>query len=185
MLSSLTRNWWTFLLQGLFALVFGVLVLIWPQPALIALVVLFGAFALADGICSIAAAITFASEMPHWWLALVQGLLGIIIGAMTLFWPQITGLVLLAFIAAWAILSGTLELVLGIQVRKAIAGEWMMIAGGILSIVLGVLLVVFPAAGSIGLVLTIGIFAIVDGIRNIAFSARIQALHHQFELAHV
>lgn len=185
MLSSLTRNWWTFLLQGLFAIVFGALVLIWPKPALVALVYLFGAFAMVDGACAVAAGITFRSQIPHWWVALVQGLFGILIGFVTLLWPQITWLVLLAFIATWAILSGVLELVLGIQVQKAITGEWMMIAGGILSILLGVLLVVFPAAGSLGLVLTIGIFAIVDGIRSIAFSAHLQSLHHRFELAHV
>ncbi len=185
MLSSLTRNWWTFLLQGLFALVFGALVLIWPTTALITLVYLFGAFAMVDGICTVAAGITFRSYMAHWWVALLQGLFGILIGFTTLLWPQITWLVLLSFIAAWAILSGVLEVVLGVQVRKAIEGEWMMIAGGILSILLGVMLVVFPVAGSLGLALTIGIFAIVDGIRSIAFSARLQALHHRFELAHV
>ncbi len=185
MLSSLTRNWWTFLLQGLFALIFGVLVLVSPSSALIALVYLFGAFAMVDGICTVAAGITFRSSMPHWWVALLQGLLGILIGFSTLLWPQITWLVLLSFIAAWAILSGALEVALGIQVRKAIAGEWMMIAGGILSILLGALLVVFPVAGSFGLTLTIGIFAIVDGIRSIAFSARLQGLHHRFVLAHV
>lgn len=185
MLSSLTRNWWTFLLQGLFAIIFGVLVLVWPASALLALVYLFGAFAMVDGVCTVAAGITFRSSMPRWWVALLQGLVGILIGFMTLFWPQITWMVLLAFIATWAILSGVLEVVLGVQVRKAIPGEWMMIAGGILSILLGVLLMVFPAAGSLGLVLTIAIFAIVDGIRGIVFSARLQVLHHQFELAHV
>ncbi len=185
MLSSLTRNWWTFLLQGLFALIFGVAVLVSPASALIALVYLFGAFAMVDGICTVAAGITFRSSMPHWWVALLQGLFGILIGFLTLLWPQITWIVLLSFIAAWAMLSGALEVALGIQVRKAIAGEWMMIAGGILSILLGVMLVVFPLAGSLGLALTIGIFAIADGVRSIAFSARLQSLHHQFELAHV
>ena len=185
MLSSLTRNWWTFLLQGLFAIIFGVMLFIWPQPALVALVYLFGAFAMVDGVCAVAAGIVLSSHMPHWWVALLQGLFGILIGFVTLLWPQITWLVLLSLIAAWAILTGALELALGIQVRKAIEGEWMMIVGGILSILLGVLLVVFPAAGSLGLVLTIGIFAVVDGIRNIVFSARLQGLHHRFELAGV
>ncbi len=185
MLSSLTRNWWTFLLQGLFAIIFGALVLIWPASALIALVYLFGAFAMLDGICAVAAGITFHSYMPNWWVALVQGLFGILVGFTTLLWPQITWIVLLAFIAAWAMVSGVLEVVLGIEARKAINGEWMMIAGGILSILLGVLLLVFPAAGSMGLVVTIGIFAIVDGIRSVVFSARLQTLHHGFVQAHV
>ena len=185
MLSSLTRNWWTFLLQGLFALIFGALVLVWPASALIALVYLFGAFAMVDGICAVAAGITFKSYMPNWWVALVQGLFGILVGFVTLLRPQITWLVLLSFIAVWAMFSGVLEVAMGVQVRKAISGEWMMIAGGILSILLGVLLVVFPAAGSMGLVLTIGIFAIVDGIRSIVFSARLQTLHHGFVQAHV
>lgn len=185
MLSSLTRNWWTFLLQGLFAVIFGVLVLVQPATALIALVYLFAAFAMVDGIFNVATGIFLSSKTQHAMWALVQGLLGILIGFATLIWPQITWLVLLSLIAAWAILSGTLELILGIQVRKAITGEWMMIAGGSLSILLGILLVVFPAAGSLAVVLTIGIFAIVDGIRSIAFSARLQSLHHEFELAHV
>lgn len=185
MLSSLTRNWWTFLLQGLFAIVFGALVLVRPATALIALVYLFGAFAIVDGIFTLATGIFLSSKTQHALWALVQGLLGILIGFATLIWPQITWLVLLSLIAAWAMLSGALEVALGIEVRNVIAREWMLIAGGILSILFGALLVVFPVAGSLGLTLTIGIFAIVDGIRSIALSARLQSLHRQFELAHV
>src|SRR5512140_213168 len=131
MLSSLTRNWWTFLLQGLFAIVFGVLVLIWPGSALMTLVYLFGAFAVVDGFCAVAAGIFLSSDTSKWWVAVLQGLVGILVGFATLLLPQVTWLALVYFIAFWAVASGTLEIALGIQVRKAITGEWMMIAGGV------------------------------------------------------
>ena len=181
MFTSLTKNWWKFLLRGLLAIVFGVLAIAWPKITLFALVFLFGAFAILDGILDLSAGIAFASYIRHWWVVLLEGVTGILAGIAVLLWPNISWVVLIGLVAAWALISGAFELVAGIRLRKVIDGEWMLILGGALSILLCALLIVFPQAGAIGLVWTLGAFAILDGIRNIVFSARLKGVHHDLK----
>ena len=181
MLAALSKNWWTILLRGVVAIIFAALAFIFPTSVLKVLVYLFGAFAIVDGICAMAAGITLASDFKGWWAILLQGILGILIGIATFFMPNITWQVLLAFIAAWATVIGIMELVAGIRMRKVIENEGSMIFAGILSILLGVLLVVFPAAGSVSLVWTLGVFAFVYGINNIVFAIRLKGIQKDFE----
>ena len=117
------------LLRGICAIIFGVLTLMWPGLSLLTLVLLYGVFALFDGGLAIGAAIMGGTPSPRWWLALV-GVLGIGAGAITLMWPGITGIVLLYFIAGWAIAAGVFEIVGAIRLRKEIEGEWWLIATG-------------------------------------------------------
>ena len=173
MLDDLARNWWLFLLRGICAIIFGVLTFAWPGQTLITLVILYGVFALFDGGLAIGAAITGGVPAPRWWLALV-GLLGIAVGAVTLAWPGITGLVLLFFIAGWAIASGVFQIVGAIRLRKEIEGELLLIASGVLSVLFGLLIMMFPGAGALGLVRAIGVFAIIYGILIVAFSMRLR-----------
>ena len=172
-LDALARNWWLILLRGICAIVFGVLTFIWPGLSLLTLVLLYGVFALFDGTLSMAAAIAGGTPAPRWWLALI-GLLGIAVGILTLAWPQITGLILLFFIAAWAIASGILQIVGAIRLRKEIEGEWLLIASGFLSVIFGVIVAAFPGAGALGLTFAIGLFAFVYGILLVGFSLRLK-----------
>jgi uncharacterized membrane protein HdeD (DUF308 family) len=173
MLDALARNWWLILLRGIVAIVFGVLTFIWPGITLLALVILYGAFAFTDGILAIAAAIRGGAPAPRWWLALL-GVFGIAAGVLTLFWPQITALVLLFFIAGWAIASGILQIIGAIKLREEISDEWLLIASGVLSVTFGVLLVLWPKAGALAMVLVIGAFAIMYGILLITFALRLR-----------
>lgn len=175
MLDGLARNWWLILLRGICAIIFGVLTFMWPGLTLITLVLLYGVFALVDGGLAIGAAIMGSQPVPRWWLALV-GVFGIAAGAVTLAWPGITGLVLLFFIAGWAIAAGIFEIVGAIKLRKEIDGEWMLIASGVLSVLFGVLVLMFPGAGALGLAFAIGMFAIVYGALLVAFSLRLRKL---------
>jgi uncharacterized membrane protein HdeD (DUF308 family) len=165
-----------FALRGLFAVIFGVVALVWPQATLLALVLLFGAYALVDGIFATAFGIASYEGNDRWWVMLLEGLVGIIIGVLTLFWPDKTALVLLYLIAAWALVTGILEIVAGIQLRRVITNEWMLILSGILSTIFGVLLVVFPSAGLVGLVWLIGVYALLFGISLISFAFRLRGL---------
>src|SRR4051812_40770105 len=129
------RNWWALVLRGVAGVLFGIAAFAWPNIALGALVLLFGAFALADGIFSIAAAVAGRPRegIPSWAL-LVEGLLGIAVGIVTFAWPGITELALLYMIAAWAIATGVFEFVAAIQLRRHIRGEWLLALSGLLSI---------------------------------------------------
>ena len=173
MLDSLARNWWLILLRGVLAIIFGVLTFIWPGLTLLTLVMLYGAFAFVDGAFALAAAVTKGAPAPRWWLAVV-GIVGIGAGIATLLWPGITGVVLLYFIAVWAIVAGIFQIIGAIKLRAETSDEWMLITAGVLSVVFGVLILLFPEAGALGLSFGIATFAIAYGVLLIAFSLRLK-----------
>jgi uncharacterized membrane protein HdeD (DUF308 family) len=183
MLEQFTQNWWLYAVRGVAAVIFGLLALIWPGQTLLALVLLFGAYALVDGIFSVVAGIAFRRYFERWWAVLLEGIVGIIVGLLAFFWPNITALVLLYLIAAWALITGIFEIVAAIQLRRVITGEWAMILGGLLSILFGILLFVFPAAGAVSVIWVIGIYAIVFGISEIIFAFRLRGLRREVEAA--
>ena len=173
MLDALARNWWLILLRGVLGILFGVLAFIWPGITLLTLIFLYAGFAFADGALSLIAAVRGGTPTPRWWSALV-GLMGLAVGVLTIFYPQITGLVLLMFIAAWAIVTGVLQIYGAIKLRNEIEGEWWLVASGVLSVVFGVLLVLWPGAGALAMVLVIGTFAIIFGALLVGFALRLR-----------
>jgi uncharacterized membrane protein HdeD (DUF308 family) len=130
MLHLLARHWWALALRGVFAVLFGLLTFLIPGITLLTLVLLFGAYAILDGIFDIISAVRAPGR--HWPLVL-EGVVGIIIGILTFIWPGITTMVLLYLIAFWAIFTGILEIVAGIRLREVIANEWLLILMGVLS----------------------------------------------------
>jgi uncharacterized membrane protein HdeD (DUF308 family) len=176
MFAQLFRNWWMLALRGMLTIVFGLLALIWPDTTKLVLVLLFGAFALVDGIFAVAVGIASYGYFERWWAVLLEGLTGIVIGILTFVWPNITALALLYFISAWAVITGIFEIVAAIKFRHVIPGEWAMIFNGILSVLLGALLCVFPAAGEVGLAWLIGIYAMTFGIMEMIFAFRLRSL---------
>jgi uncharacterized membrane protein HdeD (DUF308 family) len=177
MLHALAESWWLFLLRGLGAIAFGVLAFIWPSATLITLVLLYGAFALADGIASLIIAIKGEQLTSRWWLAIIGGL-GVAAGILTLYWPGLTALVLLWFIAIWAIATGITQIIGGIKLRKEIDNEWLPIVGGVLSVLLGLLLLARPAMGALAMIFTVGAYAIAMGILTVVFSLRLRRHAH-------
>ncbi len=176
MIEIIINKWWVFFLRGLVAIVFGVLALIWPQITLLTLVILFGAFILLDGIFSVIAGVTSRRENYYWWTLLFTGLLEITIGMLTLFWPNVTGIILLYLIASWAVIIGILDIILAIQIRREIKNEWMLIIDGIFSVLIGVVLFIFPAASAVALAWLIGLFATLLGIVFVILAFRLRKL---------
>ncbi len=183
MLEKISRNWWTYAVRGVIAIIFGIVAFARPGQALQALVLVFGAFALVDGIFAIFAGIAIRRYFERWWAVLLEGVTGIVIGLLTFFWPNMTALALLYFIGAWAVITGIFEIVTAIQLRRVITGEWMLILGGLLSIIFGVLMFVFPGAGAVSVIWMIGFYAIVFGISEIIFAFRLHSLRREFEKA--
>jgi len=176
MLAMLARNWWVLALRGVFAIIFGILALIWPDLTLFVLITLFGAYALVDGIFAVIAGIRSYGRNERWWAVLLEGVAGIILGVLTFLWPGTTALVLVYFIAAWALITGIFEIVAAIRLRKEIEGEWMLVLSGIVSILFGLFLVVAPGAGALGLTWVIGAYAVVFGILLIILAFRLRNL---------
>ncbi len=180
----LSRGWWRLLLRGMAAIVFGVLTWLRPGISLAALVLLFGAYALADGILSVWTAIAGRRDQEYWWVLLLGGLLGIGVGLLTFYVPGLTALGLLFYIAIWAIGRGVLEIVAAIRLRKEIKGEWLLILGGLASVLFGALLMARPGAGALALLWLIAAYAVLYGIvlEVLAFKARAFGRHLAQEL---
>jgi uncharacterized membrane protein HdeD (DUF308 family) len=147
----------------------------WPGITLTALVFIFAAYAITDGIFSIAAVINATQKESKWWALLLEGILGISAGLLTILVPGITALVLLYTIAIWAILTGVLELVTAIRLRREIEGEWLMAFSGIASMVFGVILFLFPGAGALAVVWWIGAYALIFGVLLLALAIRLRS----------
>ncbi len=155
-----------FLFRGLAAIVFGVVLLVWPTISLLVLVLAFGIFALVNGIVAVAAALGSTHEQG-WGLLLFEGILGVLVGAVALVWPGITALFFLYLIAAWAIITGVLELVAPLSFPMSFWRGVLMVLLGLVTVVFGVLIALQPAAGLLTVVWLIGVFAIVIGVLHL------------------
>jgi uncharacterized membrane protein HdeD (DUF308 family) len=175
-LRHLARNWWTFVLQGAIAIVFGALALIRPGMTLEALVLLFAIWALVDGVLALIASVGAAEAHEPWWPFVLVGLLGIAAGLLTFRWPGITALTLLLIIAYWSVLRGILALAAAIRLRHEIQGEWWLIVNGIASVIFGALVVMFPGAGALAVIWLIGIYAVIFGVMVLMLGVRLRAL---------
>ena len=167
-------NWWLLALRGLIAVVFGVLAFMWPQATLITLVLLFGAFALVNGILSLILAAKIPKGYPRVASLILGGLLGILVGLLTFIMPGITALGLLILIAVWAVVTGIMEFVTAVRLRKIITNEWLLMLAGIASVAFGVILLLQPAAGALALIWLIATWAVVFGILLIIVAFRMR-----------
>ncbi len=158
------RYWWIIGLRGLLAVLFGLAAFFWTGLTLLALVYLFGAYALVSGVMMVIVSLEGRKYYRQWWVLLIEGLVGIAAGVVAFAWPFITALALLYLIAAWAIVTGVFEIAASFSGLLPMAQEWTLALAGILSILFGVLLVVLPGAGILGLVWLIGAYALAYGI---------------------
>jgi uncharacterized membrane protein HdeD (DUF308 family) len=171
----LARAWWLILLRGIFAVLFGVLAFAWPGITLASLVLLFGAYAFVDGVFALIGAVRGGGREP-WWLLVLEGLVGIGIGALTIFAPGVTALALLFYIAIWAIATGVLEIAAAVAVRKEIEGEWLLILSGLASVAFGALLIARPGAGALAVLWLIGAYALAFGVLLVLASFKVRRL---------
>jgi len=177
MVHALAKNWWMLLLRGIAAIIFGVLAFAWPGMTLLTLVTLYGAYTLVDGVLAIVAAITGGAPAPRWWLAVV-GLLGIATGLLVFLMPGLTALVLLYFIAGWAIATGLFQVIGAIRLRKEIDNEWYLILSGVVSVLFGIGVIMAPGAGALALLWVIGTYAVIMGVILVALAFRLKKLAH-------
>jgi uncharacterized membrane protein HdeD (DUF308 family) len=173
-LETAAHHWWAFALRGVIAVLFGILAFVMPGITLAALVLLWGAYALVDGVLALISAFRTSRDQR---LGLVlEGIVGIAAGVVTLIWPAITALVLLYIIATWALLTGALEIWAAVRLRKVISNEWWLVATGIASIVFAVVLIIFPDTGALAVIWTIGAYAILFGVLMIALAFKLHGL---------
>jgi uncharacterized membrane protein HdeD (DUF308 family) len=161
-------------LRGLVAILFGLAALFWPGLVLAVLIVFFGAYALVDGVLAIIAAFRSSGRGRRRTLLLIEGVIGILFGLVALIWPGHTALALLYIIAFWAILSGIARIVMAIMLRREIENEWSVALSGVLSVILGMVLLLVPGAGLLAYTWLIGLLALALGIALIYYALRVR-----------
>lgn len=177
MFDILAKNWWALTVRGVAAVLFGILALARPGLTLLALVTLFGAYAFVDGVFSLIAAFRAAERHMHGMALVAEGVLGILVGIITFLHPVLTATVFVIFIAVWAVITGILELVAAVRLRRELAGEILLVLSGIASIVFGVLLFIAPAVGAVAVIWVLGIYALIFGVLMIVLSFRLRSWH--------
>lgn len=176
MLHALARNWYVLVIRGVVAILFGVLALIWPGLSIVALVILFGAYAVVDGIFAIGA-VVMGGDIENRWSLAFEGIIGLIAGIVAFVWPSITALALLYLIAFWAIITGLLEITAAVRLRREIAHEWALGLAGGASVLFGLIAIVFPGAGALSIIWLIGVYAIIFGVLLIALGLRLRSMN--------
>jgi uncharacterized membrane protein HdeD (DUF308 family) len=170
----LARNWWALALRGVCGILFGLIAFLMPAATLAALVILFGAYALVDGVFAIVSGVRAAERHERWWPFALEGVADLAAAAITLFRPAATALALLYLVGVWAVITGLLRIIAAIRLRKEIQGEWLLLLNGALSVLFGLLLVANPGVGLLTLVWLIGIWAVVFGVVLLGLAFRLR-----------
>ncbi len=173
MIHELAHNWGWIALRGALAIVFGVVALAWPASAFAAIVLIFGAYAFVDGVFALVALFRGAGR-DRFWVLVLEAVVGIGIGVLTIARPAATALALLYYVGIWAILTGVFELVAAIRLRREITGEFWLGLAGVLSIVFGVLLFAAPGGAALALTIWIGAYAILFGVMLLLLAFRLR-----------
>lgn len=177
MLQMLAENWWIFAIRGVAAIIFGVLAFLWPGPTVIVLALLFGAYALVDGVAMLISLIRGdAGARRNAWAVGLIGVLGVAAGIVAVVWPEITALALLFVVAAWSIVTGIMQIIAAIRLRREIEGELWLGLGGLISVLFGLYLVIFPGPGLLSLVWLVGIWAVIFGIVSLVLAFRLRGM---------
>lgn len=176
MVAELARNWWLLLIRGVLAVIFGILAFVWPGITLAVLVLFFGAYALVDGIFALVSGFMMIGQRERWWVMILEGIAGILVGLLTFFYPGMTAILLLYFIAAWALITGVLEIVAAIRLRREIENEWLLGLAGAASVLFGILLFLQPGAGALAVIWLIAGYAILFGLLLIFLAFRVRGM---------
>src|SRR5437762_11564894 len=160
----LASNWWALTIRGLVAICFGLFTFFRPAITLTVLALLFGAYALVDGIFNIVSAVRGGPSHERWWVLLLEGIVSLGAAAVTLLWPGITVIALIYVLAAWCVITGLLELAAAVRLRQYISDEWLLALAGIGSVLFGILLMFQPITGALVVAWWIGASAIVFGV---------------------
>jgi uncharacterized membrane protein HdeD (DUF308 family) len=169
------RNWWMLAVRGVLAIIFGLVVLLFPGIAILAFIYVFAAYAIIDGIVAIVVSLSERGTFARWIWVLVEGILGILAGIVAIAYPGLTALVLLYIVAAWAVLTGILEIVAAVTFRGQIALEWALNLAGLFSILFGFLLFIQPGTGILTILWLVGVYAIVFGVLFIVRALQLRA----------
>jgi len=173
LMEAAPRRWWVYVLRGIAAIVFGIAAWAWPNLTIGTLVIVFGIYAIADGLLSIWAAL-FTNAGGHRLSLILAGVAGILIGIISIAWPELTATTVVLLIAIWAVSVGLLQIFSAWQLRNEIENEWLLMLAGAGGVIWGILVMIFPGGGAVSIVWAIGLFAILLGALLIVLGFRLR-----------
>jgi uncharacterized membrane protein HdeD (DUF308 family) len=162
------------LIRGIVGVAIGALAILWPGITLAVLVGIFGFYAILDGITNLMLGLSRREPHTGSWAQAVQGAFGVCAGVLALLWPGVTALVLVLFIGAWAIVTGVLEIIAAVRLRRVIAGEWLLALSGCMSVLFGILVFAFPGAGAVSIAWILGVYTVAAGMVLIMLGLRLR-----------
>ncbi|MFC9931303.1 HdeD family acid-resistance protein [Streptomyces sp. NPDC127190] len=166
---------WMLVLRGTAALLFGIAALVWPGVTVLALALLFGAYALVDGVTLLVSALRKEGDKLHRLAHAVGGVLSIAAGVITIAWPGLTALALVALVGAWAVITGIAEIWAAVHFRRELHHEWLLFLAGAASVIAGVLIWARPDVGAITVAQIIGLYALISGALVLGTAWRLHA----------
>jgi uncharacterized membrane protein HdeD (DUF308 family) len=170
------RTWGELLFGGIIALLFGIIASVWPGRTLMTIMVFFGVFILIEGIITVVISIMRRADYERWWLTLIGGIIGILIGVITVVHPFGTTIFLLYMVAIWALITGVISIVTAIRLRREIRREWILILSGIVAVIFSIFIFARPAAAAVTIMWIISAFAVLFGILLIVLAIRIRSV---------
>jgi uncharacterized membrane protein HdeD (DUF308 family) len=174
----LAQLWWAFILRGILGILFGAMVIVFPGIGLSAIILLFAIWALIGGASSLIGAWRSRGRR-EWWVGVFEGLAGLAAGVVAILLPALTALALLFIVAGWAIVTGILQIWMAVRLREQISGELWMGLSGLISILFGLVLVIFPGTGILSVLLLVGFFSILMGVPMVLLGWRLRGIHSQ------
>ncbi|MBL7775398.1 MAG: DUF308 domain-containing protein [Saprospiraceae bacterium] len=174
MIQILAKHWWVLVLRGIVSLAFAAAAFLMPEFTFDVLVMMIGLFLLADGALATYSGFRLRGQDDDWWVAVLEGLIGVGLGIGTLVYPELSAALLVLFIALWCLLTGAFEIALAIRIRKEIEDEWQLAFAGVISIALGVLMLVQPNAGALSIAWWVGFYATFFGLLLIGLGIRLR-----------
>jgi uncharacterized membrane protein HdeD (DUF308 family) len=172
----LKQRWWTLALRGVVAILFGIGAFVWPQLTVLAIVILLAAFAFVEGIFALISAFGWGLPAGQRVLLILLGLLGLAVGVIAIVSPGIAAFTIVFWVAWWAIIGGVIQIVVAVEMRKAIENEWLLVIGGLLSVLFGILLIWRPIAGVLTLTWLFGFYALMYGVIMLSLGFRLKSL---------
>jgi uncharacterized membrane protein HdeD (DUF308 family) len=176
-LQAMRRNWWTFVFRGTCAIAFGFFAWFWPGMTLLALLLTWGVLACVNGVVTLASAFARDGYEPRW-ILLLEGGVSLLAGAVSLTYPRFTAMLFLYLLAAWAVLSGIVEIIAAYRLRAEIRGEFWLGFAGVLSLLFGIMLIVKPGAGALTVIWLIASYSVLFGVVLVASGLHLKRLHN-------
>ena len=172
----ITGRWWLLLVRGIISILFGIIALLMPGITFLSLAILWGVYAVFDGILGL-----YIGIKQKWGQMSFYGVISLLAGVIAIIWPQVAGLTVVLLLGIFLIIRGVTEIAAAIRLRKEIDNEWMLIFGGILSVIAGLIMCFMPSVGVVYIAWMIGFFGILFGILQISLAMRLRRLHHRAE----